>query len=149
LKRVETEARQAAIDHFGIGALLARELALEDQKKALDREGIEIRRSLTAAVRNVAIDEISPDEYCYSSEWERAINCRQKTEERRLLAGSPLGLTILRMQSEKEEILDTVWLATSPKQIKDLWRGVAELVSAEPTALQKKAMEVDDDSTET
>jgi len=149
LKRIESEARTAAIQYLGIEELLARERALEAEKKSIDRENDEVHRLLAAAVRKVPAEQASSYEYCHSSEWERAIRARQEPETRRLLAASPLGTVILKLRREEEELLDTVWLATSPKQIKDLWRGVAELVSAEPTALQKQAMEVDDDSTET
>ncbi len=148
LKRIAGEARKAAIKYLGIDELLAREQSLEDQEKKLRQDKDEVHRQLTATVRKVPLEEVQADYYLRTSEWERAIRERQEAEERRIMAASPLGGVILKLKREEEELLDTVWLATSPKQIKNLWQGVTELVSAEPTHLQKQAMEVDDDSTE-
>ncbi len=149
LNRIGNEARKEAIKHLGLADLLAREESLEDQEKKVRRDKDEVHRQLAAAVRHVSSDEVRNNSYYHSSEWEQAIQKRQEAEERRLMATSPLGAVILKLKREEEELLDTVWLATSSKQIKDLWRGVAELVSAEPTRLQKQAMQVDDDPTET
>lgn len=147
LKRVTDEGRQAAARHLGIDDLLAQEQSIKDQIGKLRRDEEEVQRQIAATVLRVPMDDRRAGHW-HSSAWERAIQERQEVEERRLMAASPLGTVILRLKREEEELLDTVWLATSPKQIKSLWQGVAELVSAEPTALQKQAMEVDDDTTE-
>lgn len=47
---------------------------------------------------------------------------------------------MLALRKEKEELLDTVWLATSGKQIKDLWQKVSDLLQQEPTPLQQDAL---------
>lgn len=144
LERVTREARQAAIKHLGMTELLEREQLFEEQEKKLRQDKQELYRQLTAAARKVPLDEVQVDYHYHCSEWERAIRERQTSEERRLLATSPLGEVVLKLRREEEELLDTVWLATSPKQIKNLWQGVTELVSGELTALQKQAMEADD-----
>ncbi len=73
-------------------------------------------------------------------------NCvkkRSSVHEKEILAGSELGQKILHLQREKDELLDTVWLATSSSQIKQLWSGFAELLSWEPPALQKQALTIE------
>lgn len=60
--------------------------------------------------------------------------------EKELLSETELGCQIERLENEKEELLDTVWLATSPKQIRDLWQRFAELTDWEPPAIQKEAI---------
>ena len=72
-----------------------------------------------------------------------AIERRQTVHEEELLARDPQGKRILTLRREKEELLDTVWLATSGKQIKELWQGVAELLSDEPTELQTQALRIE------
>jgi hypothetical protein len=59
-----------------------------------------------------------------------------------LLEEHPLGRRILRLEREKEELLDTVWLATSPAQIKELWAKFAEVLQWEPPDLQKEALAI-------
>ena len=46
----------------------------------------------------------------------------------------------MKLEREKEELLDTVWLSTSTKQIKQLWSDVAEMLKVEQTELQKQAI---------
>ena len=46
------------------------------------------------------------------------------------------------MRAEKDGLLDSVWLASSPKQIKDLWSKVAELLGDEQTQLQRDALAI-------
>ena len=46
------------------------------------------------------------------------------------------------MREEKENLLDTVWLATCTKQIKELWEQVNVLLEIKPTALEEKALQI-------
>jgi len=39
-------------------------------------------------------------------------------------------------------LLDTVWLATSTSQIKELWAQVNALLEVNPTALEQKALTI-------
>lgn len=39
-------------------------------------------------------------------------------------------------------MLDTVWLATSSSQIKELWEQVNTLLELKPTALEEKALRI-------
>ena len=143
LKRVQQDARQAAMKHLGIAEFLDREKAIADQERKLHQDKQELHWRIVAAIRKVSLEEVRAH-YCNApAEWERAVRDRQEVEERQLMATSPLGAVILKLKREEEELLDTVWLATSPKQIKGLWQGVAELVSVEPTALQRQALQDD------
>ena len=47
------------------------------------------------------------------------------------------------MRQEKESLLDTVWLACSAKQIKDLWNEVDDLLGGSQTKLQREALAID------
>ena len=89
---------------------------------------------------------VSPEDvneyYClrHDSEIQNAISRRRAVHEDELLAEDALGKKILRLRQEKEDLLDTVWLATSGAQIKELWAKVAQLLGDEPTQLQQDAM---------
>jgi len=59
-----------------------------------------------------------------------------------VLAESEIGRQILALQQEKDGLLDTVWLATSPAQVRTLWAKVAELLGDEQTRLQRDALAI-------
>jgi len=77
--------------------------------------------------------------------WEisEAIEKRQLVHENEVFAESPRGREVLSLRLEKENLLDTVWLAISPKQIKDLWQKIDDLLGGEQTALQKEALAIE------
>lgn len=49
---------------------------------------------------------------------------------------------MLTLHSEKDNLLDTVWLATSCSQIKELWEQVNVLLELKPGALEEKALKI-------
>jgi hypothetical protein len=59
-----------------------------------------------------------------------------------LLAGHEIGRQILRLRAERENLLDSIWLATSPSQIRSFWQKVAELLGEEPTRLECDALSI-------
>ena len=71
-----------------------------------------------------------------------AITRRQSAHQEQLLADDPVGREVARLEAEKDRLLDTVWLATSPAQIKQLWTKVAELLGDEPTRLEREALSI-------
>ena len=72
-----------------------------------------------------------------------AITRRQATHQDQLLAEDPVGREIARLEAEKDRLLDTVWLAASPAQIKQLWTKVGELLGDEPTTLEREALAIE------
>lgn len=69
--------------------------------------------------------------------------CKRKVViEDELLAQTDLGRQILKLRAERESLLDAIWLATSPRQVKDLWSKVAELLGDEPTQLERDALAI-------
>ena len=62
--------------------------------------------------------------------------------EDELLAQTDLGRQILKLRAERESPLDAIWLATSPRQVKDLWSKVAELLGDKPTQLERDALAI-------
>ena len=59
-----------------------------------------------------------------------------------MLAENKLGQQILALRMEKENLLDTVWLATSSIQIKELWEQVNTVLDRTPTPLESKALRI-------
>ena len=78
----------------------------------------------------------------YNNEVDQAIDKRKGVIEDELLAENDLGRQILKLRQERESLLDAIWLATSPKQVKDLWSKVADLLGDEPTQLERDALAI-------
>jgi hypothetical protein len=143
LVRVSEQARLRALQSLGLADMQVELDAIAKQKEELqEREQLAHRRML-AHVRREPIDEVTDLYYGrMNSDVTSAVQKRQAIHEDELLAESDLGREILRLRQEKENLLDTVWLATSPTQIRDLWQKVIDLLGEEQTALQKEAMAI-------
>ena len=98
---------------------------------------------MLARVRGVDTDDV--EERYYGSldpEVNTAITKRQAVHEDELLAGHELGRQVLRIRVEKDRLLDGIWLATSPIQVRQLWTRVGELIGDEPTRLEREALAI-------
>ena len=143
MDRVERQARERAVHSLGLAEMDAEARALEEQEQQLERRQREVFRAMLATVRRVPVEDIP--ETCYlrlPDEVANAVRKRQAVHEEELLAEDALGQQIVRLRREKENLLDTVWLAASGQQIKELWKKVAELLADEPTPLQQEALAI-------
>ena len=152
LDRLGKDARKRALESLGLSELYERVANTKQQRKDLIREENYTYREMIATVKRCDIREVEEMDgvegvrlgySCFPSAVERAIDLRQAVHEKELLDESSMGRRILQLREEKEELLDTVWLATSGKQIRELWQKVTELLVQEPTALQAKALLID------
>ncbi len=145
LDRVKRQAREAAMRSLNLADLQADIDNIEREEEALDKRKSLLNRTMLARVRSVPLETIdqhySPSHY--NNEVENAIKSRQTIHEDKLLADSEVGGRILQLRRERENLLDTVWLAASSKQIKDLWAKVAELLGDEQTQLQRDALAIE------
>ena len=99
---------------------------------------------MLATVRRVPVEAVE-DYFHYSHvEVSSAVQRRQAVHEEELLAADPLGQQILHLRQEKDNLLDTIWLASSTQQIKELWKKVVDLLGDEQTVLQKEALAIAD-----
>jgi hypothetical protein len=71
-----------------------------------------------------------------------ALDRRQEVHENELLVDDSVGAEIAHLEAERERLLDTVWLATSSVQIKQLWQKVSEVLGDEPTQLEREALAI-------
>lgn len=139
LVEVAAAARNRATDSLGITQLLEEEKTVTRRQKELEADQRNVVRRLLAHIRGVDLSLVDVV-YGWPDEVERAIRQRQKSAEQELLAADQLGQHILKLRREEDELLDTVWLATSPQQIRNLWQSMAELLSGELTPLQQQAL---------
>ncbi|MCE9553851.1 MAG: hypothetical protein K8T91_10825 [Planctomycetes bacterium] len=98
---------------------------------------------MLARVRGVPASSIGAHVYHCQTEIENAIKRRQDVHEDELLAECEPGQKILALRKERDELLDTVWLATSGKDIRSLWQKVGDLLGDQITQLQTEALTIE------
>jgi hypothetical protein len=143
MERVRHEARGRALESLGLDRFQEELDRIAGQRAELDRRDTQIRKEMLATVRGVAVDDLD----CYTRvhdhpEIRAAITKRQAVHEEELLATHDPGRQVLKLRAEKENLLDVIWLATSPVQVRQLWTRVADLLGVEPTQLEREAMAI-------
>lgn len=144
MDRIHRDARQRALQSLGLADWQAELDSIEHQKDMLEKRSQQVLKSMLAHVRGVPVDDLEDTGYGYHREEEvkSAVAKRQKVHEDELLGECDTGKEVLRLRQEQENLLDIVWLATSPNQLKTLWTKVGELLSAEPTQLERDALAI-------
>lgn len=145
LERASKEAREKAYDSLGIGAQQRELEALEKQKEEIERRELRLQAEQRAVLNGTSVErELERGGYCdrFGYEAEDAIKARAKALEADILSQSELGRKVVALEREKDNLLDTVWLATSTAQMKELWEHVNSLLEMNPTALEEKALKI-------
>jgi len=143
LDRVAEQGRLRALQSLGLAPMQAELDTVATQKKELEKRERQTHRAMLAVVRRMPVEEVTDSFYgCQPPEVTKALQKRQAVHEAELMAEDALGQQVLGLRLEKENLLDTVWLATSPVQLKQLWQKVMELLGEEQTDLQKKALAI-------
>ena len=144
MDRVQREARQRALASLGLAELQREQDDIEQQEKILEQRAKEVEKAMLARVRGVPVSSIEGScSYGYPSEIENAVKKRQNVHEDELLAENETGRKILDLRHEKEELLDTIWLACSISQVKQLWQRVGDLLGDQSTKLQHDALRIE------
>lgn len=147
-ERVEREARQQALASLGLTDLQAELDEIERQEETSVQRKQQIGKHMLAVIRRVPVEQVRDYlAYQHDPEIDRVIDRRQAVYTDQLLARTPLGERIGRLRQDKENLLDTVWLATSSASIKSLWEKVGALLGDEPTPLERDALAIPPDPT--
>jgi hypothetical protein len=147
--RVRRAAHVEALRSLGLEACYAELEAVKEEAAALARRKKAAQRAMVATLRGVPIDEVSDsfsirygNELPLPHEAADAITKRQSVHQTKLLADDPVGCEIARLEGERERLLDVVWLATSPSEVKQLWLKVGVLLGDESTRLERDALAI-------
>jgi hypothetical protein len=148
-ERVKRDARALALQSLGLAEAYAALEQVHADESALDRRKTQAQRAMLAVVRGVPVEEIDDAfsvrygrELPMPMEAANALDQRQDVYEEELLADDPVGAEIVHLEAERERLLDTVWLACSPAQIKQLWAKVSALLGDESTPLEREALAI-------
>jgi hypothetical protein len=142
-ERIDKEALQKALESLRLADLQRESDQVDEQKLHLEKRHQQITQQMLATVRGVPVESVD-DHHSYHAEREveTAVGRRQKVFEEELLAAHEVGREIVTLRQEKENLLDTIWLATSPSQLKLLWAKVADLLRDDSTQLLKDALAI-------
>ena len=145
LQRVAEQARARAHESLGIDAQQREYEDIQKQKEEIERRERRLRAEQRAIINGTSVEveiERGGSYGRYDHEVDSAVSARAKALEADILAESDLGKRVLSLRAEKDNVLDTVWLATSSSQIKELWEQVNALLEITPTALEEKALQI-------
>lgn len=138
--------KRRALKSLGLASFLD-----EIKKRKSDIEDLE--REIESLQKD-AVEQLTGDRpdhiYCgygrtdlLPTDCDSSISKRVEVERVKMLESSEVGRQVLAIQEEQENLLDTVWLATSPKQIKELWDKLSSVVDEPLTPLQKQAQSIE------
>lgn len=138
------QARQQALESLGLLELQQELDELELHQQQINQQRQQVQRSMLARVRQVRPEDLpsylTPSR-CHQDALQ-AVNARQRVHEQKLLNEYENGRQILQLRREQEELLDTIWLASSPAEVRTLFQKVSELLEEKLTPLQQDAMTI-------
>ena len=143
--RIKREARQRALVSLGLAEMQTELEQIERQIQLLTDRETAIQRQLLAKVRGVPVETLH-DHYRYGRndpEVQQSIERRGTVHEDELLAENEVGRQVVKLRSDEASVLDAVWLATSPKQLKTLWEKVSQFLGEEHSRLIADALTIE------
>ena len=145
MQLINKKARALAIDRLGLGSFELLRTSLTKSALKLHKERIHLLAKMQAHINGTEPeDEVVGnsryyDEDASTNRIDITINTAAHRYTPEVLAESEAGLRILKLLEEKESLLDTVWLASSSDQIKELWGMVNTLLGRTLTDLETGA----------
>ena len=134
------KAQKQAYKDLGIDKLRDKRAKLLQQQKQINEDLQATDEAITCAVLELTPGAYRVNSYSHDRNLEEALRKRIAVIRQKLLAKDEVGRRIIGLQKESEEVLDTVWLATSPQQVKDLWERVLSYLNENVGDLQREAM---------
>lgn len=117
LDRIAHQSREKGVESLGIRDLQLRLGQIGEEEVSLLKERQRIYKKMVTQVTGISEEKQPGSYYTMPREIETAIRKRREFHENELLAADELGRKVLALRQEKEELLDTVWLATSGRHI--------------------------------
>jgi len=144
-EQIKRTAKVRALESLGLFDLQNELDEVVARRAELDERERQLERGMLSRVRRVDVVDVDDCFYRAHAQQEvnQAIAKRAAIHEDELMSGDDVGRDVLRLRAEKENLLDVVWLATSPKQIRELWCKVAELLGEAPSRLEREALAIE------
>jgi hypothetical protein len=141
MNKLTESAEKRAWKSLGIDEQMRSVRRLEDEERAARDKCEATYEAMHAKLLGKSSKETSARGFYTCQELcKQLIAKRRELHEEDLLAGSKLGREILMLRTERDNMLDTVCLATSGQQIKVLWEKVMMMLGDKQTDLQREAL---------
>lgn len=141
-KDLKDKAHQAVLHEMGLHTLLAeleqlKELSKQAEKR-VEAKSAEIHRKVLGETwtelpyrRNDDISRI-----------DSTVDSRVKTKFQDLAATTAVGAEVQKLQKEREQILEAVWITTAPSELRKLWAHLKSIVGDDQTELETVAASI-------
>ena len=136
---IKTKADALALDSMGIASQMQEVKSRREQSEALIKEADAIEQSIYRQMLGEDTYE-RLGQYSAKHKFDEQKKRQVDAHEEELLGQSDGGREILKLRQEREALLDTVWLATSNKEIRNLWSRVSAAVGDDVTPLQEEIL---------
>ena len=134
---IRVEARVRVMKQYGLQSYMKQHEHLCTQIMDLQSQMLKLSQETSKSIESMSIRSYRMDEHACIQD---VIHRAAAAVEKEILQESEVGRKILRLEREREELIDTIWLATSTVQIRSLWKDFSAMLTEEPTELQKQAL---------
>jgi hypothetical protein len=145
-EHLNRDAHAAALDDFDIAGQEKEILEAEKEINKLQEAIKERQYEMLAKIDGIELKQAKEE---YSRHYNRDTVLSNKIKENRqgkfdeMLVDHPTLGEVHKLEQEKERLLETVWIATSTKQVKELMSALNSVLKEDSTPLGDKAMEID------
>lgn len=136
----EVVARTTAIDSLGIGDDLDQIEKLKSKIETLETQKKEKCISIIGRLSGEPAMRGYYSDYEFRNSLDNLLKTHIQKKLDDFLQASPLGREVAKLESEKENLMDTIWLATSSRQMSDMWTKVLKLIDEESTDFQREIL---------
>lgn len=137
----EVVARTTAIESLGIGDDLDQHEKLKSQIEDLENQKKVKSISILERLSGEPVMRGYYSDYEFQNSLDNLLKIHIQKKLEAFLQASPLGREVAKLESEKENLMDTIWLATSSRQMSDMWTKVLKLLDEEGTDFQREILE--------
>lgn len=117
-----------------------RQSQLLKETESLEARKIAMSRTI---LQKLSRSSATYSDYHIRDSFKKLMEKMESVELQEVMETDPIGRQIKELENEKEELLDTVWLATSSAQVKQLWSRFLTVLDEKPTQMQKEAIEME------
>lgn len=136
---LEHQAETQTHESLGTYGMQLKLRSVREQIETLEAEASQLKKLMHETPLQPG-DFQGKGEWAIENAYKRLFEKRKRIIEDAILSDTETGRAILKLRAEKEALLDTVWLATSSKQIQELWSKVSQVVGDRATELQEKLL---------
>lgn len=144
---IKEEARTQTLTALNITDHMSELMSIKEQLAELGEQ----KKQLENRILEMLGVDMRKANYGYGASSEQAIESKiasaSRSYEKKLLTAHPILGKIVTLRQEKDNLLQSVWIATSNVQVKQLFDMVNQLLASVPTELEAMAQNIPPDTT--